>query len=212
MALPAKKMAAPTCQWCLEKEKKLFWCSRCKASSYCSVDCQRKHWKNGHREACKKHSENQAKADGVGDDFSSFVQVFKEWRDGFTSTLPFLLVQKLGAQYCFKVQPPSKIIKILLTYNSSTRLFKVEDISTVDLADMQSTTNEQQICSSIRQGFETHNRRHPSHPVGFAWVHCNEVAAVMPAILDKKLKKEFVSMASKNSTDVFIKVMENIRV
>ena len=27
-------------------------CSQCKMACYCSVECQRKHWKNGHKEDC----------------------------------------------------------------------------------------------------------------------------------------------------------------
>ena len=27
-------------------------CSRCRAASYCSEECQRKHWENGHRKLC----------------------------------------------------------------------------------------------------------------------------------------------------------------
>jgi len=28
-------------------------CSRCKVALYCSADCQRNHWKDGHKEDCK---------------------------------------------------------------------------------------------------------------------------------------------------------------
>jgi hypothetical protein len=32
-----------------EPEVKLKTCSRCKSSFYCGEDCQRKHWKQGHK-------------------------------------------------------------------------------------------------------------------------------------------------------------------
>lgn len=28
-------------------------CSRCKATCYCSKDCQIAHWRNGHKQECK---------------------------------------------------------------------------------------------------------------------------------------------------------------
>jgi hypothetical protein len=31
---------------------KLKPCSRCKAVFYCGVDCQRRHWKEGHKLSC----------------------------------------------------------------------------------------------------------------------------------------------------------------
>lgn len=38
-----------------ETKNKLKVCSRCKAFSYCSKECQVKHWKAGHKKDCKKH-------------------------------------------------------------------------------------------------------------------------------------------------------------
>jgi len=29
-------------------------CSKCRVAIYCSVDCQRQHWKNGHKQVCEK--------------------------------------------------------------------------------------------------------------------------------------------------------------
>eukprot|EP00808_Paulinella_micropora_P008110 g33649.t1 len=34
---------------------KYLVCSRCKVAAYCSSDCQRRHWKDGHKKQCKKH-------------------------------------------------------------------------------------------------------------------------------------------------------------
>lgn len=44
------------CANCGSREKtNLMICSRCKAFSYCSKQCQVKHWKNGHKKDCKGH-------------------------------------------------------------------------------------------------------------------------------------------------------------
>ena len=48
--------AAPpkgTCAHCRGKNSR-FRCSQCKVVSYCSRDCQREHWKSGHRQVCNK--------------------------------------------------------------------------------------------------------------------------------------------------------------
>ena len=43
------------CRVCGKKGEGYKQCSRCKCVYYCSVDCQRKDWKeNGHKEECKK--------------------------------------------------------------------------------------------------------------------------------------------------------------
>ena len=208
-------MPAAACQWCLENEKELYWCSKCKASSYCSRDCQVNHWNNGHKEACKTLRKKIAKATAGNEEIQSFVQVFKEWRDQFSEMLPIILTKKLGEKYCYTVQRPSKVVKIVLSYDASTRLFRVQDISVVDFSTMDLESLDptvQQIHSSILQSFETHNQRHPSHPAGFAWVQCNGAVAVMPAILDKKLKQQVGKLASDNDEGILIQMMEALRV
>ena len=44
-----------TCRVCGKRGERYKQCSRCTCVYYCSVDCQRKDWKeNGHKEECKK--------------------------------------------------------------------------------------------------------------------------------------------------------------
>lgn len=40
-------------------------CSRCQAAWYCNRECQSKHWKKGHREACKTWCDNRAEENGT---------------------------------------------------------------------------------------------------------------------------------------------------
>ena len=43
------------CRVCSKQGERYKQCSRCTCVYYCSVDCQRKDWKeNGHKEECKK--------------------------------------------------------------------------------------------------------------------------------------------------------------
>ena len=42
---------------CCGKEGAAKRCSRCMESFYCSIACQRKHWKAGHRTKCVKVDE-----------------------------------------------------------------------------------------------------------------------------------------------------------
>ena len=43
------------CRTCGDKGKKKKYCSKCTCVFYCSLNCQRKDWKeNGHKEECKK--------------------------------------------------------------------------------------------------------------------------------------------------------------
>jgi len=46
------KCAYPTCQTIQTDEKKFPVCGRCKMVQYCSADCQKLHWKNGHKKVC----------------------------------------------------------------------------------------------------------------------------------------------------------------
>nr|XP_034299505.1 uncharacterized protein LOC117680964 [Crassostrea gigas] len=45
--------AALECSYCNQRSTDLLRCSRCKEVYYCSGDCQRGHWREGHREQCK---------------------------------------------------------------------------------------------------------------------------------------------------------------
>ena len=41
------------CTWCrLWTGNRTRWCAQCKEVSYCSVDCQRGHWRGEHRDDC----------------------------------------------------------------------------------------------------------------------------------------------------------------
>ena len=43
------------CSSCDHRETKFpLKCSRCLSAYYCNINCQKKHWKNGHKEECKK--------------------------------------------------------------------------------------------------------------------------------------------------------------
>lgn len=44
-----------TCAGCGSAKGDLKTCSRCKAFCYCSKECQKKHWKEGHQKDCKRH-------------------------------------------------------------------------------------------------------------------------------------------------------------
>ena len=48
-------LLSSVCTVCGKKGERYKQCSRCTCVYYCSVDCQRKDWKeNGHKEECKK--------------------------------------------------------------------------------------------------------------------------------------------------------------
>lgn len=49
------------CDCCKAKAKKLLVCERCKKTYYCSLECQKKQWKNnGHKIHCRKDGEFKA--------------------------------------------------------------------------------------------------------------------------------------------------------
>lgn len=54
MLAPVETTADSTCAFCGPCETKTFalLCGRCSSVKYCSKDCQRKHWKAGHKQEC----------------------------------------------------------------------------------------------------------------------------------------------------------------
>ena len=48
-----QKCASPFCLNVEEEPKEFQCCSGCRNAAYCSRKCQKLHWKNGHKEACK---------------------------------------------------------------------------------------------------------------------------------------------------------------
>ena len=45
------------CATCLRGDCKLRRCAQCSLVQYCSKDCQKTHWKQGHKESCKKNTD-----------------------------------------------------------------------------------------------------------------------------------------------------------
>ena len=48
------KVGGDKCDCCGKQNVKLFTCARCKMTYYCSQECQKTNWKNGHNKACRK--------------------------------------------------------------------------------------------------------------------------------------------------------------
>ncbi|KAL0057792.1 hypothetical protein AAF712_015550 [Marasmius tenuissimus] len=75
--LPSEKQTFKPCAWdgcsVSGKMKDLKRCGGCLIASYCSVECQRKHWKNGHKSYCrlKQQEREENEAEGGQMMFSS---------------------------------------------------------------------------------------------------------------------------------------------
>jgi hypothetical protein len=54
------KVGGDKCDCCGKQNIKLFSCARCKMTYYCSRECQKNNWKNGHNEACRKPGQVKA--------------------------------------------------------------------------------------------------------------------------------------------------------
>ena len=48
------KVGGDKCDCCRKQNVKLFACARCKMAYYCSQECQKNRWKDGHNKACRK--------------------------------------------------------------------------------------------------------------------------------------------------------------
>ena len=48
------KVGGDKCDCCGKQNVKLFTCARCKMAYYCSQECQKTRWKDGHNKACRK--------------------------------------------------------------------------------------------------------------------------------------------------------------
>eukprot|EP01083_Nonionella_stella_P070077 187279_1 len=57
--LSRSKCSRPECTKTDSKTKKFLQCSACKLVWYCGVECQKKHWKCGHRTLCKQFREKK---------------------------------------------------------------------------------------------------------------------------------------------------------
>lgn len=48
--------AVRRCDSCQQLSEKLQRCAGCAVATYCSKDCQRQHWRAGHKNSCKTFS------------------------------------------------------------------------------------------------------------------------------------------------------------
>ncbi|XP_055353887.1 histone-lysine N-methyltransferase SMYD3-like [Paramacrobiotus metropolitanus] len=62
---------AEVCEYCFRSDLKVLRCSKCKLSSYCSPDCQKKSWKESHKHECDGLKRTEGK-------LSSFMQLLAQ--------------------------------------------------------------------------------------------------------------------------------------
>lgn len=80
------------CSFCGQRSPDLLRCNRCKEVYYCSKDCQRGHWRAGHREQC--------------------VAVNRQGKNKFHTVILFIL-EKHRLKNDFVVKSIHKAIKIM---------------------------------------------------------------------------------------------------
>eukprot|EP00026_Physarum_polycephalum_P017363 Phypoly_transcript_18567.p1 GENE.Phypoly_transcript_18567~~Phypoly_transcript_18567.p1 ORF type:complete len:210 (-),score=34.14 Phypoly_transcript_18567:4-633(-) len=190
------------CQNCnvTQNEKKLSVCSGCQLAHYCSRECQKAHWKNGHKEVCKKNKDAISRADAEKIDIHSLKAWVKFHRPTLSTLVAFSLllndptsndrVLYITLESNPEVQQPNKKFKITETSTSTLE----------DFAPMAATLGLD--VSKIPLPPSAKNKT-----VAFCFVKCPPVADLVPFVYEEEFKalnldKKTAAEMAKNNIDV----------
>eukprot|EP01104_Vermistella_antarctica_P006758 TRINITY_DN17464_c0_g1_i1.p1 TRINITY_DN17464_c0_g1~~TRINITY_DN17464_c0_g1_i1.p1 ORF type:complete len:235 (+),score=27.94 TRINITY_DN17464_c0_g1_i1:226-930(+) len=163
-------------------------CGRCKNAVYCSVECQKAHWKEpapkGHKERCDKVVEGRQKIKNSDrPDRGVMVAKFAKWRRDAKSFLHLFAIIELVHRRTpdLVTKPPDTIIYLTLDYLPESGQFKVQEDESyvcpisVCGAEMQ---------SQMEDAWEIMTTK-GAHDTNFAVLVCDGVVAVVPLALSE---------------------------
>ena len=97
------------CAHCGKYNRILLSCSQCKQVTYCHKDCQRAHWKNGHKHICRPKHEIRLKDHVTVAAYESFapevaIAFSRAEQEGYTHARLLLPVEFVGPKISRKIQ------------------------------------------------------------------------------------------------------------
>jgi len=146
------------CNACMKELDNVLTCSRCKNATYCSKECQIKHWKE-HKPRCKHYLE--AKQSVPKREF----RLFQEWRDNVRNTILLRAIARAMPSRELFLRQPSEIVFIVeVRFNCNYRTFLPVSLPPQVLtrselpAQFQSTTTNRSTIEKNRQEWTSHDQ------------------------------------------------------
>ena len=167
-----------SCQWCKKTLSKPKICTRCRAFSYCSAECQKLHWPE-HKIQCRS---NRAAVATTQPQFASLQALFQEWKYRAFSFIAPLATLALTKQE-FRTQPATFAVWIPTEFNYNYMTFLPAAPPTkIDLTDLP--PHIQQQIEAARKMFK--NAAPASDPSDIRYDHFLLLTCSGPEDIDTK--------------------------
>jgi len=109
---------ASVCHCCLSNLSTVLTCSRCKNATYCSKECQRKHWKD-HKPRCELYQQSKAQSTNKRE-----FRLLQQFRDAARSEgLAMALVKAFPDRAVFLKQPSRAVVVLEVKFDYNYQSF-----------------------------------------------------------------------------------------
>ena len=158
-------------------------CSACKNAWYCSVACQRSHWKS-HKPRClvTRNAKQHAKDVGQKREFS----LFNQWKTHMRSrgTLQYVLLSSLGLSSLMRMESEKQCIGLNLAFDYNRRTFLPTEKPCILPIELLRPDQSEAISAAYTTGFP---EKKPGyfHVVTLLMVEGMPIGAFMPMAMEK---------------------------
>lgn len=121
------------CTYCQIIGTGMLKCSSCLVSHYCNKECQKKDWKQRHKELCIPAAETER---------GLFVKYSKSWRMRTSLHMRYLLFETFGEEAVLRGKKLDKLLCINISFVASSRSIQVHEAHTLEWDSLEEHKNE----------------------------------------------------------------------
>ena len=209
-----------TCEGCgtgTGEGKRLYACAQCKLAFYCSRECQKKHWKAGHKQHCATATARKEELKAGKDKFFQLaVDRFTKFRKYASQLLP--LAVKLLLPHMVRKPPCSlsaeemmkDMLLMDLSFNINTMEIWVDKIEVIPLKEMLAMTKGNPQWESLPDTWRAMIERNKGCAVVLVSCPIDLMGTPMAGVIPVAFNKHNYEQVTKVSNQEYAQTLEGV--